>query len=95
MSPHTLRVGAGASDPSETLRVALVGAQYFAASAQLDFENGDRLELAEHLQRLREIVIRALEAYKKLPALDWLDTATREAFAASAAEWRADRRGLA
>ena|SRR5271157_1183602 len=33
MTAHTLRVGAGASDPSETLRVALLGAQYFSASA--------------------------------------------------------------
>ncbi len=91
MSPHTLRVGAGASDPSETLRVALLGAQYFAASASLDLENGDHADLLEHLRRLREIVIRALQAHKQLPALAWPDTTTREKFAVAAAEWRADQ----
>ncbi len=81
--------------PEERLRIALKGAEYFAASAAIDLHNGDRDELAEHLQQLRQIVIAGLQAYKDLPALEWPNTATREAFAASAAEWGRDHRGRA
>ena len=77
--------------PEERLRIALKGAEYFAASAAIDLHNGDRDELAENLQQLRQIVIAGLRAYKELPPLPWPDAATREAFGRSAAEWRAEQ----
>ncbi len=74
--------------PDERLRVALQGAEYFAAEAALDLEDGDREELRHHLDCLRQVVIQALQVHKELPALPWPDAATRQAFAESAVEWR-------
>ncbi|MGO9418035.1 hypothetical protein [Roseiarcus sp.] len=81
--------------PDELIRVTLAGVCYFASEAALDLENGDRAELCSHLSNLRQCVIRALKAYKELPAPLWPDAATREAFGRSAAEWRNEREGAA
>ena len=77
--------------PEERLRIALMGVSYFADTAALDLENGDREELRSHLSQLRQIVIQALQAAKELPPPPWPDAATREAFGRDAAEWRAQR----
>jgi len=74
--------------PEERIRVALRGAEYFAAEATLALEDGDRGELSVHLSNLRQIVIRALQAHKDLPPPFFPDAGTREAFGHDAAEWR-------
>ncbi len=76
------------ASPGERLRVALAGAEYFAAEAAIDLENGDRDALRSHLENLRTIVISGLAAFNELPAPQWPNDETRKAFGRAAVEWR-------
>jgi len=76
----------------ERLRIALRGAEYFAATAAMDLYNSDRDELAVHLQQLRLVVIAGLQAFKALPSPVWPNAETREAFGAAAMSWRDEMR---
>jgi hypothetical protein len=77
--------------PEERLRVALAGAAYFVAEADLDLDAGDLEGLREHVSCLRQTVIRLVQAFNELPVPPWPNAETREAFGRSAAEWRKDR----
>ncbi len=74
--------------PDERLRVALRGAEYFAAEAALDLENGDLEELSRRMSDFWRIATQALKAFEELPPPMWPNAETREAFGHSAAEWR-------
>jgi len=75
----------------EHFRVALKGAAYFAETASIDLEDGDRENLRSRMESLRQIVIQALKAYNELPPQTWPNAETREAFGRDAVEWRKDR----